>query len=180
MQKSIKSFFAQEAKEWKSKVIAEIKTAEEETPVETETEADASDIDTPEFTDAPPAVDAADGEEIADVSQEALKVEESETAGESPESPEVVEEAPASETPSETVAETVDTPETPEEKSVSFEKKAFDDMQLKIADLESKLAKSDEVSLKLIELVSAMNDEVKTLRGVIAKIPMKKGLATLV
>jgi len=178
MQKSIKSFFAQEAKEWKTRVIAEIKTIEEETPADVE--ADAGEVDNPEFTDAPPVVDATDGEEIADVSQEALKVEVGETAGESPEVPEVVEEAPASETPSETVAEIVDTPETPEEKSVSFEKKALDDMQLKIASLESKLAKSDEVSQKLIELVSAMNDEVKTLRGVIAKIPMKKGLATII
>lgn len=178
MQKSVKSFFAQEAKEWKNKVIAEMKTIEEESTVDVE--AEATDIDTPEFTDTPPVVDATDGEEIADVSQEALKVEVGETAGESPEVPEEKEVVPACETPAEPVAETVDTPETPEEKSVSFEKKALEDMQLKVAGLESKLAKSDEVSQKLIELVSAMNDEVKTLRGVIAKIPMKKGLATLV
>lgn len=177
----MKSFFAQEAKEWKNRVIAEIKsddTQEEAAEVaEVEVpEGSPSEVDNPSFadTETPEVVDATEGEEIADVSKEALNVEVGETAGESPEVPEVVDEATPSETPSETVAETVDTPETPEEKSVSFEKKAFDEMQSKIADLEAKQAKSDEVNLKLIELVSAMNDEVKTLRSVVAKIPMKK------
>ena len=177
LEKSVKSFFAQEAKEWKNKVIAEIKAIEE--VVVEEKDGEAADIDSPEFVDAPPAVDAAEGEEIADVSQEALNAEDS-PSGESPEAPVVAEEAPVSETPPETIVEKDEAPEVAAEKSVKYEKKAFDDLETKVKDLEAKLANSSEVSLKLIELVSAMNDEVKTLRGVVAKIPMKKWLATIV
>ncbi len=153
LEKSVKSFFDEEAKKWKEL------------------------LDSKEKKETPETADDTPQEVIADVAQEALNTEGSETGGETPQ---VSEEAPVvealnAETGSETPA-----PEVPEEKSIQVERKSFEGLEAKVAGLESELKTAKEFNLKLVEVIEALNGEMKGIREAVASIPMKKGIATIV
>lgn len=151
LEKSIKNFFESE----KERMLELKKLGEKK---------EAEGVDTP----------SEEKEDLSSVEEEALK--NSETAGESPAPSEdvpeavVAENAPAS---SETPA-----PEDSEEKSVK-ERKDLDFMTKKIEGLEAQIKTFSDVSVKLVELVEAQNEEIKTLRDAIGNIQLKKGLASL-
>lgn len=154
LEKSIKSFFDEEAKKWKD--LLESKEKKE----------------TPETAD-----DTPEGEEIADVASEVLNTEGGEKSGESPQ---VSEEAPVvnaenAETGSETPA-----PEVPEEKSAQVERKSFEGLEAKVKGLEDEVKTAKDFNLKLVEVIEALNAEMKGVKEAVANIPVKKGIATIV